>query len=249
MPKRSARSFWISSADWEKELSEFHNTDVEVPAKLTVDGKVYPNVGVHFRGASSHMMVSSEGRKRSLNVSVDFVDENQRLSGLPHAQSAELARRPDLPAHGALLTDIARQYLPRRKRISPAWSSTVSWGVYVNDGTVQQGFHQGVVRDDEGRAVESVRQSDGAGRVGISRRGRRRIQKRFMTSNPRTGKSWADLIQLCKVLNETPTNKLEETLAPLLDIGWALKFLALENALINNDGYWMRAVITAFIRM
>ena len=26
------------------------DTDVEVPAKLTVDGKTYPDVGVHFRG-------------------------------------------------------------------------------------------------------------------------------------------------------------------------------------------------------
>src|SRR5207247_9950239 len=53
-------------------------------------------------------------------------------------------------------------------------------------------------------------------------------------------KSWADLIQLCKVLNEKPAEKLEEALAPLLDIDGALKFLALENALINNDGYWVR---------
>jgi hypothetical protein len=33
---------------------------------------------------------------------------------------------------------------------------------------------------------------------------------------------------------------LEKALAPLLDIDGALKFLALENVLINNDGYWIR---------
>jgi len=43
----------FENADWEKELQDFNNTDVEVPAKLTVDGKTYPNVGVHFRGMSS----------------------------------------------------------------------------------------------------------------------------------------------------------------------------------------------------
>jgi spore coat protein CotH len=53
-------------------------------------------------------------------------------------------------------------------------------------------------------------------------------------------KAWAGLIKLCKVLNQTPPNKLEEALAPLLDIDGALKFLALENVLINNDGYWIR---------
>src|SRR5882672_4880180 len=67
------RTFFLEfeNADWEKELSDFHGTDVEVPAKLTVDGKSHPGVGVHFRGASSYFMVG-EGRKRSLNLSLDF---------------------------------------------------------------------------------------------------------------------------------------------------------------------------------
>jgi hypothetical protein len=42
------------------------------------------------------------------------------------------------------------------------------------------------------------------------------------------------------VLNETPPEKLEAALEPILDVDGALKFLALDNALINNDGYWIR---------
>jgi hypothetical protein len=41
-------------------------------------------------------------------------------------------------------------------------------------------------------------------------------------------------------LTTTPPDKLEQTLAPLLDIDGALKFLALDKALINDDGYWLR---------
>ena len=69
----------FENADWEKELEAFHNTDVEVPATLIVDGKTYKNVGVHFRGMSSFMMVP-EGSKHSLNVSFDFVDDEAALS-------------------------------------------------------------------------------------------------------------------------------------------------------------------------
>ena len=43
------------------------------------------------------------------------------------------------------------------------------------------------------------------------------------------------------MLNETPPDKLEAALAPLLDIDGALKFLALDIALVNSDGYWTRA--------
>jgi len=43
----------FDSDDWEKELADFRPTDVDVPAKLTVDGRTIDGVGVHFRGASS----------------------------------------------------------------------------------------------------------------------------------------------------------------------------------------------------
>ena len=58
--------FWtFESDDWEEELAAFKPTDVEVPARLIVDGKDYKDVGV-FRGASSQYSV---GLKRSLNIS------------------------------------------------------------------------------------------------------------------------------------------------------------------------------------
>src|SRR5262249_22357400 len=49
----------FDDTDWELEMAEFKNTDVEVPARLTVDGRIYPDVGVHFHGMSSFMMMSA----------------------------------------------------------------------------------------------------------------------------------------------------------------------------------------------
>jgi spore coat protein CotH len=66
--------------DWEQELADFKPTDVEIPAEMIVDGKTYPNVGVSFRGASSFFMIP-EGSKRSLNISMDYLDEKQNLYG------------------------------------------------------------------------------------------------------------------------------------------------------------------------
>src|SRR5436190_10786607 len=44
---RVLRTFFLEfeNPDWEKELDDFYHTDVEVPAKLTVDGKEYMGVG------------------------------------------------------------------------------------------------------------------------------------------------------------------------------------------------------------
>src|SRR6185369_4265733 len=54
-------------------------------------------------------------------------------------------------------------------------------------------------------------------------------------------KDWKALIELCRVLSKTPPEELEEKLKPILDIDGALWFLAIDIALINNDGYWIRA--------
>src|SRR5262249_20843827 len=79
---QTLRTFFIEfeEADWEKELADFYQTDVEVPARLTVDGQTFADVGVHFRGKSSFMMVP-EGRKRSLHLSLDYVHAGQQFAG------------------------------------------------------------------------------------------------------------------------------------------------------------------------
>jgi hypothetical protein len=76
------RTFFLQfeENDWEQELQEFYRSDVKVPAKLTVDGKTYENVGVSFRGNSSFSSIPF-GRKRSLDLEMDLVDDKQRLGG------------------------------------------------------------------------------------------------------------------------------------------------------------------------
>ncbi len=230
----------FTGADWEKELADFHGTDVDVPARLVVDGRTYPNVGVHFRGASSFMMVS-EGRKRSLNVSVDFVNEEQRVSGY---RTLNLLNSHEDPTflRTILYFDIAREYLPAPKaNFTRVVINGESWGVYVN---VQQ-FNKDFIKEWFGTTKGARWKVPGSpmGRGGLEYLGAdaAAYKKIYEIKSKDDPKAWTDLIQLCKVLNETPAAKLEAALTPLLDVDGALKFLALENALINNDGYWVRA--------
>jgi hypothetical protein len=63
----------------------------------------------------------------------------------------------------------------------------------------------------------------------------------FEIKSKDTPKAWADLINLARVLNQTRPARLEAALTPILDIDGALRFLALDNALVNKDGYWARS--------
>jgi hypothetical protein len=236
------RTFFLEfeNADWEKELTDFYRTDVEVPAKLTVDGKTYNDVGVHFRGASSFFTVA-EGRKRSLNLSLDFADEKQNLGGYRTINLLNSHTDPTF-LRTLLYYDVARDYIPTPKaNYARVVINGESWGAYVN---VQQ-FNKDFTRDffkSTGGARWKVPGSP-RGRGGLTYLGDdvAAYKRIYELKSKEDAKSWAALIELCKVLNETPTDKLEAALRPILDIEGALKFLALENVLINSDGYWTRA--------
>src|SRR5207248_9315130 len=75
------RTFFLEfeDADWERELDDFYRTDAEVPAKLTVDGKSFTDVGAHFHGASSYFTLREFGKKASLGISMDMAHEKQNL--------------------------------------------------------------------------------------------------------------------------------------------------------------------------
>lgn len=235
------RTFFLEfeNSDWEKELSDFNNTDVEVPAKLTVDGKSYPEVGVHFRGASSYFTVG-EGHKRSLNVSVDFAHKDQKLHGYRTLNLLNSHTDPSF-LRTVLYYQIAREYIaaPKANYVRVVINGE-SWGVFVNAQQFNKDLIQDNFKTSEGARWKVPGSPRGKGNLTYLGDNPKDYQGIYEIKSKDDAKSWRSLIQLCKVLNETPSNKLEAAIAPLLDIEGALKFLALENALINNDGYWVR---------
>lgn len=226
--------------DWEDELETFYNTDVEIPATAIVDGQTYRDVGVHFRGMSSFRMVP-EGVKRSLNLSFDFVHEQQRLGGYRTLNLLNGNGDPTL-VRTVLYSEIARRYIPVPKtNYVRAVVNGESWGVYINAQQFNSDFTREWFQSGRGarwKVPGSPRGQGGMEYLGENAAAYKRLYEIKSKDDP---KSWADLIHLFRVLNETPAEKLETALAPILDIDGALKFLAVEVALVNSDGYWARA--------
>lgn len=237
----TVRTFFLEfeDTDWEQELADFHRTDVEVPAKVTVDGKTYPDVGVHFHGMSSFMMVGA-GQKRSMILTFDFVHLDQQLGGYRKLNLLNSHEDPSF-LRTVLAMQIAREYMPAPKaNFVRVVINGESWGVYVN----QQHFNKDFVRDWFGTTKGARWKVPGSPEVHST--------FTYMGDDPAAFKGiyeikskdapepWNDLIKLCEVLNETTADKLETALAPLLDIDGALRFLAWDNALANGDGFWTR---------
>jgi spore coat protein CotH len=230
----------FENKDWEQELEDFHGTDVDVPATVTVDGKTYKNVGVHFRGMSSYMGVRA-GQKRSLNLAVDMADDKQRLAGYKTLNL--LNNHEDATQLSAILySHIARQYLPAPKaNFVKVVINGESWGVYTNLQQFNKEFTKENYGSEKG-ARWKVRGNPGA-QSGLEYTGDNveDYKRRYTIKSKDEKKSWEALVKLCKTLNTTPPDQLEAALKPMIDIDELLWFLALDVALINNDGYWTRA--------
>lgn len=230
----------FENADWEKELEDFHGSDVEVPALVTVDGERYPDVGVHFRGMSSYMMIAA-GSKRSLNLSFDFVHDEQSLLGYRTLNLLNANGDPTF-LRTVLFSHIANQYMPApRANFVRVVINGELWGVYVNVQQYNKDFLRDFYKTETGGRWKVPGSPNARGGLEYLGDDAAPYKKLFEIKGKDDPKRWTDLVNLTRVLNETPLGELETALEPILNVDSTLRFLAIDAALANSDGYWTRA--------
>ena len=116
-----------------------------------------------------------------------------------------------------------------------------SWGVYCNVEQFNSDFVKANYGTKQGARWKVHGSPRGDGGLRYLGEEIEPYRERFEIKSKDDDQSWRDLIALCKLLNETPADELEEKLNGVLDIDGALWFLAADIALINSDGYWTRA--------
>lgn len=230
----------FENPEWEAELQDFKPTDVEVPCTLTVDGKKYPMVGASFRGASSFFMIPA-GQKRSLNLSIDYADEDQRLYGY------KTLNLLNCNGDASLMSSFLYSHIAGQKIATPKVNfvrvviNGRSWGIYANAQQFNKDFLKENYDSKKGNRWK-VNGKPGAD-AGLRYMGEEleAYKAKYEIKSKDNEEAWTDLITLCKTIDETPAEQIKEKLDPILDIDGALWFLAVDVALVNSDGYWTRA--------
>jgi spore coat protein CotH len=232
--------FEFKAPDWEKELMTFYGTDVEVPAKLTVDGQTYDSVGVSFRGASSYMG-AGEGRAKSMNVSMDYLKKDQRLMGV-HTLNLLNCNGDASRMSTVLYSAFAQGRVPAPKaNLVEVVINGESWGIFCAAEQFNRDFLKQRFGNSDG-ARWKVKGRPG-GDSGLSFKGEdlAAYKQRYQIRSKDNAEDWTALRELCRTLSTTPLEELEAKLQPIFDIESALWFLALDVVLSNSDGYWTRA--------
>ena len=234
------RTFFIEfeNADWEAEMVAFNNTDVDIPATVTVDGRVYRDVGVHFRGNSSFGV--GNGYKRSLNLAFDFIHDDQSIGGYRTLNFLNANTDPTM-MRTVVSMHIARQYIaaPKTNFVRVVINGE-NWGTYEN----AQQFNKEFVKDNFGTtkgARWKIPQGGGTG-GGFMFQGddASRYNRTFQIKSKDEPEAWAALVDLVKTLNTTPVESLEAALASRVDMDAYLRFLALDNVMISADAFFQR---------
>ena len=220
--------------DWYEQMSSFYRTDIEVPAELIVDGKVYPEVGVHFRGTSSYFTVESE--KKSFNIAVDYSEDGQRLYGYKtlnllngHVDASFLRE--------VLYNQISRDYIPAMKtNFVKLVINGENWGVYIN---LQQ-YNKDFLAEWFGTRG-GIRWKIGPGRGGALNyvgEDPTSYQEAYQLKTSNVENPWEGLIALTKMLDDATSDAaLVENLPSILNIDQVLWQLAVSNVFMDDDGY------------
>lgn len=232
--------FAFENGDWERELMSFRRTDVDVPATLTVDGRVYPDVGLQFHGNSSFSQVPM-GFKHSMRVALDFVHDKQDVQSYNTLLLLNAHEDPTF-LHTVLTLHIAREYIPApRANLVRVVINGESWGVFPSQQQFNKDFLREWFKTTEGTRwkVPGTRGNAGAALAYLGE-DVRSYKQVFEIKTKEDPSAWTALVRFARILNETPPDKLEQALEPMLDVNNTLKFLALENVVVNSDGYWSK---------
>lgn len=228
--------------DWEECLELLHDTDVDLPATMTVDGVVHPGVGVRFRGASSYMMIP-RGAKRSFNIAVDHVDPERRIGGQNTLNFLNAHGDPSMLST-QLYAHLAAPHLPApRANFVRVVVNGESWGVFVNAEQFNKAFLRRHWKEFDGDGARWKVRGSPQATGGLDYRGAdlAPYRERYEIKSKDREEDWRDLVNLCRILTETPIEELEQAIAPILDLDGVLWFLALDAATANSDGYWVRS--------
>lgn len=229
--------FEFEDHDWLAEMHDFYHSDAQVPATLIVDGESYQNVGVRYRGNSSFFLMNPD-KKRSFNLSMNHGKKGGDLYGYQTLNLHNGAEDPTF-VREVLYSRICRDYMPAfQANFARVVINGENWGLYLN---VQQ-YNSDFVNDWFG-SKQGVRwkASGGPGKKGLSYEGAdpSAYAGYALKTDDAPATALTDLINLCRVLGETPDTGLEAALSPIFNVDGALWTLALENVFVD-EGYVIR---------
>jgi hypothetical protein len=230
----------FAQTDYWQQLTNNYASKTSILASLTYDGKVYPNVGVRFRGNTSYQRVT--GQKKSFSIEMDFKDTTQDLKGYKTLHFNNAFEDPSMMRE-VLYLGFERRHSPAAKaNFIHLYINGQDWGEYPNIQVLNGAFMEEWFLSKDGTRWRAEGTTGGGGGGGF---GAGRSSLNFLGTDTTLYKTaytikqankadiWTDLMKACQALN-TP---VEDELKKVFDTDRALWFVANEIIFGDDDSY------------
>ena len=227
----------FQQSNWWSLLESNYGTGVDIEADMTVDGVVYPDVGVRFKGNTSFTRPNTQ--KKSFNIKTDAFVPGQDLMGYSTLNFNNAYMDPSFMRE-ALFSKVCRSFTTAaRGNFIHLIINGENWGVYPNIQQLNADFLESNYPTDTGDRFK----------VPSARRWPGNASLNWLGTDVASYQPWYELksedpaaydklVELCDTLNNTlPGSGYFEAVDAELAVDRALWTLALENAFMDSDGY------------
>ena len=241
----------FSQPDWETQLADnkLEGLQVQLPADLVVDGVLYPNVGVRYKGNSTYWLRAS-GQKAPFNIDLKAFGVDQELLGnskiILNNQWSDTSLMREVIAYRVL-----NEFTPSsRANFIKLVINGDNYGIYTNVEHVGGKFTERWFGNEDGFRYKAVPPDNWDDTITPPPPPRdlalqdlsfslSRAERAYELKNLETDPlHHLDLLTAIDVLNNTLSADLLDALNPLVDTDQAIWHLALNNAVCSLDAYY-----------
>ena len=229
------------------QLTNNYASKTDLAATMTVNGVKYNNVGVRFKGQTSYQGARNADKK-SFNLSTDFVNPDQKVGGYKTFNLNNSYQDASFMREVFYYHQIRRHTPAAKASFVHLYINGQDWGLYQSIQQLNKDFLKEWFLSNDGsnwRAESPT--GTGMGMGGGFGNGTSALnyftddtttyQKYYTLKSSDQKEPWKDLPALCRLLNKTELDKLEETVAQYLDIDRTLWHIASEVLFSDDDSY------------
>jgi hypothetical protein len=239
--------FDFPQTNYWSQLSGNWQSQIEIPATMTIDGTTLDSVGVRFKGMTSYIQVS--GQKKSFAVSTDKFRPGQKFLGYDAFNFNNGFLDPSF-VREVLYLHLSRNHIPSAKaNYIRLKINGQDWGIYGNVQNLSGDYLDEWFLSDEGTRWRGERSTGtgpgggagfGAGTSSLNWLGSSDTalyKPHYTLKKSHKDQPWVDLIKAINALNNTPLAQREDSVSKYMDLDRTLWFLAHEIAFTDDDSY------------
>jgi hypothetical protein len=225
----------FSQTDWWSQLQQNWSSQTNIPADLTVDGVVYPDVGVRIRGNTSYLLLPAGSQKVSLNITVDDNNPGQEVMGYDSLNFNNAFSDPTF-CREVVYHNILTRYIPSgRANHIVLTINGQNWGVYANIQQFDKEMLDDYFDEADGMRVKCANNPSGPGLQYVGPNpamyGGYEIKSDGGLADP-----MAELIAVCFAVDQTPPASWA-TADQIFAIDPSIWTTVLENLISDDDSY------------